>query len=120
MEIKEQILNGIRVAEILSNEIIICNTEDALDLIGNIYYRGFDKMIIYEKNITPYLFDLKTKLAGDIVQKFVQYKMALIIIGDFSKYKSKSLKDFIYESNKGNHINFLSSTKQILKDSLDR
>jgi hypothetical protein len=33
----------------------------------------------------------------------------LAIVGDFSKYASKSLKDFIYESNKGKQINFVAS-----------
>ena len=114
MEIKEHILYKIKIAEIISNEIIIKTTEDALDLMGNIYYQGFDKMIIYEKNITPNFFDLKTKLAGDILQKFAQYRMPLIIIGDFSKYTSISLSDFIYESNKGNQINFLASQGEAL------
>ncbi len=41
---------------------------------------------------------------GEILQKFVTYKAKLAIAGDFSVYTSKSLKDFIYESNNGNHI----------------
>ena len=31
----------------------------------------------------------------------------LAIVGDFSKYESNSLKDFIYESNKQGRINFV-------------
>lgn len=115
MEIIEHVLNDIKVAEIISNEIIIKNTEDALGFIGNIYYQGFDKMIIHQKNIIPAFFDLKTKLAGDILQKFTQYQMPLIIVGDFSMYSSKSLKDFIYESNQGSQVNFLSSIEVALK-----
>ncbi|ALJ04105.1 alpha/beta hydrolase [Pseudalgibacter alginicilyticus] len=114
MEIKEHSKSGIKIAEIISNEIIIKTTEDALDLMGNIYYQGYDKMILHQKNITPEFFDLKTKLAGDILQKFTQYNMALSIIGDFSKYESNSLKNFIYESNKGLQVNFLSSMDEAL------
>ncbi|MDO4771844.1 DUF4180 domain-containing protein, partial [Porphyromonas sp.] len=55
----------------------------------------------------PDFFDLKTKIAGDILQKFSQYQMPLVIVGDFSKYKSKSLNDFIFECNKGKQINFV-------------
>ncbi|MDO6761730.1 DUF4180 domain-containing protein [Tamlana sp. 2_MG-2023] len=101
MKIEEHNINGLKTAEIISNEIIIQTTEDALDLMGNIYYQGFDKIILHQKNMTPAFFDLKTKIAGDILQKFTQYKMPLIIVGDFSSYTSKNLKDFIYESNKG-------------------
>jgi|GEM_PF-1353277 len=61
MEIKEHNLNEIKVAEVLSDEIIIQNTADALDLMGNLYYQGFNKIIIYQKNITPDFFDLKNK-----------------------------------------------------------
>tara|TARA_R110002049_G_scaffold88528_1_gene223288 strand:+ start:7174 stop:7527 length:354 start_codon:yes stop_codon:yes gene_type:complete len=115
MEIKEHSKNGIKIAEIISNEIIIQTTEDALDLMGNIYYQGFDKMILHQKNMTPAFFDLKTKLAGEILQKFTQYKMPLIIVGNFSIHTSKSLKDFIYESNQGIQVNFLSSLNEALK-----
>ncbi|WP_449401649.1 DUF4180 domain-containing protein [Chryseobacterium wanjuense] len=55
-----------------------------------------DKVIIHEKNITPEFFDLKTKIAGDILQKFSNYRVKLAIVGDFSKYESKSIKDFIF------------------------
>lgn len=116
MKIKEHTANGIKIAEVISNEIIIHNLEDALDLMGNIYYQGYDKMILHQKNITSLFFDLKTKLAGDILQKFAQYQMPLIIIGDFSMYSSKSLSDFIYESNQGRQVNFQSTLNEALNN----
>ncbi|WP_348647067.1 DUF4180 domain-containing protein [Arenibacter sp. F26102] len=61
MEIKEHLVSDIKIAEVISNEIIIVNTETALDILGNLYYQGFDKIIIHENNITPAFFDLKTK-----------------------------------------------------------
>jgi hypothetical protein len=115
MEIKEHILNEINVAEVISEELIIQNTADALDLMGNIYYQGFDKIILHQKNITPDFFDLKNKMAGDILQKFSQFRVRLVIVGDFSDFESKSLKAFIYESNNGKQVNFLTSTKEGLK-----
>ena len=90
------------------------STEDGLELLGNLYYQGFDKIIIHEKNITPEFFDLRTKIAGEILQKFAQYQMPLIIVGDFSKYQSKSLNDFIFESNKSKQINFIEDLSNIL------
>ena len=107
MEIKKRIINNNEVAEIIADEVIIHNLEDALDLIGNVYYQGFDTLILHEKNITPKFFDLKTKLAGEVLQKFTQYQLALVIIGDFGKYQSKSLNDFIYESNMSKQVNFV-------------
>ena len=108
-------IGNIKVAEIIADKIILTSTEDGLELLGNLYYQGFDKIIIHEKNITPEFFDLKTKIAGDILQKFAQYQMPLIIVGDFSKYKSKSLNDFIFESNKGSQVNFVSDLSRVLQ-----
>ena len=57
-------------------------------------------------SLHPDFFDLKTRFAGEILQKFSNYDVKLAIVGDFSKYSSKSLRDFIYESNKGKLIFF--------------
>lgn len=115
MKIETHIINEKKIAEIITEEIILRTTEDGLDLLGNLYYQGYDTIIIYEKNITSDFFNLKTKIAGDILQKFSQYQMPLIIIGDFSKYKSKSLEDFIFESNKGKHIKFVGSKSEAIE-----
>lgn len=113
MEIIPHQNNTVKTAEIRTDKVLINNLDDALDLIGNVYYQGFDRLIMYEKNIIPSFFDLKTKLAGDVLQKFTQYNMQLVIIGDFHKYQSKSLQDFIFESNKGKQVNFVSRLDEI-------
>lgn len=115
MEIIAHSVNEIKIAEIVSDEMIIQSAQDGLDLLGNVYYQGFDKVIIYENNITPEFFDLKTKMAGDILQKFSNYRMGLAIVGDFEKYQSKSIRDFIFESNKTKHINFTETLENALK-----
>ena len=114
MEVITHTINDIKIAEVNSPEIIINNAEDGLDLLGNLYYQDFDKIIIYEKNINPDFFDLKNGMAGEILQKFSNYRIRLTIIGDFKNYNSNSLKDFIYESNNGNLVNFLSSVEEAL------
>ncbi|MGE8434804.1 DUF4180 domain-containing protein [Chryseobacterium joostei] len=118
MIIKSHNINNIKVAEVISDEVIIQSVQDGLDLMGDIYYQGFDKVMIYEKDITPDFFDLKTKIAGEILQKFSNYRIGLAIIGDFSKYGSKSMKDFIFESNKTGHINFVETLEDALENFL--
>lgn len=115
MEIKSHTINDIKIAEVTSDEIFIRTTQDGLDLLGDCYYQGFDSIILHQQNITPDFFDLKTGIAGDILQKFSNYRMRLVIIGDFSMYTSKPLQDFIFESNKGKHINFLGSIEEALR-----
>lgn len=114
MKIETHNIDNTRIAEIITDKTILKSTEEGLDLLGNFYYQGFDKVVIYEKNISPDFFDLKTKIAGDILQKFAQYQMPLIIVGDFSKYKSNSLKNLIFECNKGKQINFVSDLSSVL------
>jgi len=105
-------LNGIKITEVISEDILIKNTQDALDLMVNSINLGSRKIIIKEKNIIPAFFDLKTGVAGEILQKFSNYDVQLAIVGDFSKYTSKSLRDFIYESNKQGRISFINSIEE--------
>lgn len=117
MEIKTHHINNLTIAEIVSQDTVIQTVEDGTDLVGNLYYQGFDKAILYEENITPAFFDLKSLLAGEILQKFSNYRIGLVIVGHFTKFESKSLKDFIFESNKGSVVNFVKSIHEALSNS---
>lgn len=112
MRIELTNINGKGIAEIISDNIEVSNTEDALDILGNCSYQGADNIILHEQNIIPDFFDLKTKIAGEILQKFSTYNVRLAIVGDFTKYTSQALKDFIYESNKGGRINFVGTVAE--------
>jgi hypothetical protein len=77
-------INGTCIAEIISDHIEISDVQDALDLMADCDYRGARNIIIYKKNIIPGFFDLKTGIAGEILQKFSNYHVKLAIIGDLS------------------------------------
>jgi hypothetical protein len=49
-----------------------------------------------------------------MLQKVVNYRLRLAIVGDFSVYESKSLKAFIVESNRSNTIMFLNTIEEAL------
>jgi hypothetical protein len=115
MKIETHLINDTKVAEVISEGTVINSVEDGLDLLGNLYYQDYDKIIIHEKNVTPAFFDLKNRMAVEILQKFSNYRVHLAIVGDFSKYTSKSVNDFIYESNKGKFINFVRSQAEALQ-----
>lgn len=51
-----------KIAEISTVAMVLKTTDDGLDILGNLYFQGFDKIIIHEKNITPDFFDLKQRL----------------------------------------------------------
>ena len=50
-----------------------------------------------------------------MTKKWSVDEMKIAIIGDFSVYKSKSLKDFIYECNNGKDIFFLPDENQAIE-----
>lgn len=118
MKITTHHIGDILIAEVISTEIVINNIEDGLELVGNIYFQGFDAVILNEINIVANFFDLKTGIAGEILQKFSTYRIRLAIIGEFSKYQSKSLNDFIFESNKMSHIVFMKTTTEAIQELL--
>ena len=96
-----------KIAEIKSDEIVIKTPQDALDIMADASYYEARSLIIREKNLSPEFFDLRTRIAGEIIQKFSNYIVKIAIIGDFEKYKSESLKAFIRESNRGRQIFFV-------------
>lgn len=114
MQITTHLINDIKIAEVHSDELVIGNAEDALQLLGDLYYQGFDKMILHEQNITPVFFELKSGMAGEILQKFSNYRMRMAIVGDLSRYPGQSIRDFIFESNKSRQIQFVTYLEDAL------
>jgi hypothetical protein len=105
---------SIVIAELLDEKYLISRVQDVLDLLGNMGEVNCTRLIIREENLSADFFRLYSGLAGEILQKFSNYHCRLAVIGDFSKYKSKSLQDFIRESNKGNMIFFVDNLNTAL------
>lgn len=103
------------IAQLTHHDALLAHTDDFIDLLGNASYQGATGIIVNESQLSPEFFDLSTRIAGEILQKFSNYRMKLAIVGDFSKFPSKSLRDFIYESNKTGHIVFVSTPEEALQ-----
>jgi hypothetical protein len=114
MRIETHIMNNIEIAEVVSADIVVKTAAHGTDLLGSLYYQGFDRIILHQENIIPAFFDLKTGIAGEVLQKFSNYRVRLAIVGDFTQYTGKSIRDFILESNKTGQILFVNSTAEAL------
>ena len=91
-----------------SEDILISDPQSALDFMMTVIYeKNCSKIVLDKKTISEEFFRLSSGIAGDVLQKFINYHTKLAIIGDFSKYTSKPLHDLIYECNKGNDIFFV-------------
>lgn len=108
--------NDSKVAIVECDEILIRDAQDALDLMASVKYNyECNKIIVNQSNLTEEFFELRTKLAGEILQKYVNYNVKLAIVGKFDGYDSKSLRDFIYECNKGKQVFFLEDKQEALQ-----
>ena len=112
MDIEHLKDNGIDIAVVSGDEMVIVDTQSALDLAMTVKYEtGAERIVIDKDAVCEDFFVLSTGMAGEILQKFMNYHVKVAVYGDYSHYTSKPLKDFIYESNHGKDF-FSVSTKE--------
>ncbi|GGK93179.1 DUF4180 domain-containing protein [Mangrovihabitans endophyticus] len=92
---------------------LVAGPQDALDLIGAT--TGADIVALPAERLDDSFFALHTRVAGEIMQKFVNYHVRLAIIGDISAHvaASNALRDLIRESNRGRHVWFLANFDEL-------
>lgn len=87
--------------------VLITDGPSAMELLATVRYEtGCSAMVLRKEQLDGAFFRLSTGLAGEVLQKFVNYQMKLAVVGDFSGFASKPLRDFIRESNEGRHVCF--------------
>ena len=113
MKFKNIEKNNIICAVVSADEPVITDTQSALDLLMSAKYDAGTTNIIIDKSlVTEDFFILSSGLAGEILQKYINYGGRIAIYGDYSHYTSKPLKDFIYESNKGKDVFFVGTVEE--------
>lgn len=96
------------IAFVTSETTLITDVQSALDLLVSVgYEQNVTKIAVNKAAFSEEFFKLSTGLAGAVMQKFVNYGYQLAMIGDFSGYTSKALRDYIYECNSGRHLFFV-------------
>lgn len=108
--------NGIDIAVVSGDELVIVDTQSALDLAMTVKYEtGAERIVIDKDVICGDFFVLSTGMAGEILQKFTNYHVKVAVYGDYSHYTSKPLKDLIYESNHGKDFFFVSTKEEAVQ-----
>ena len=108
--------NNRKIAVVNSDELLITDALSALDLVMTVKYEtGCTDIAVNKEAVTEDFFILSTCLAGEILQKFINYGVRIGIYGDFSKYTSKPLKDFICQSNKGGDFFFVETKEEAVR-----
>ena len=104
------------IAIVTGEEKIIVDVQSALDLVMTARYEGGAEKLAIDKNaVAEDFFILSTGMAGEILQKFTNYHVKAAFYGDFTRYTSKPLQDFIYESNQGNGVFFVPTQEEAIR-----
>lgn len=116
MNIEHLNIDGTDIAVVSSDGMVITDTQSALDLAMTVKYEtGSETIVIGKELICEDFFTLSTGLAGEILQKFINYQVKMAVYGDYSRYTSKPLKDFIYESNQGRSFFFVPTREDAIR-----
>ncbi|MDL2317629.1 DUF4180 domain-containing protein [Eubacteriales bacterium OttesenSCG-928-A19] len=102
------------IAVIDSDSPVLTDVQSGLDLIATLWHEvdGVNAIILPKAAIDEAFFELRTGIAGGILQKLINYRTKMAIVGDFSGYTSKALADFIRECNRGHDFFFVSTEEE--------
>ena len=108
-------LHGVRVLECAEDETRLRNDRDAVDLIGKSFENRATVIVVPVECLDDDFFRLRTRIAGEIVQKFVNYRRRLVIVGDISRHleESSALRAFVNEANRGKDVWFLATLEEL-------
>lgn len=100
---------GQRVLFFAEEGRLLASPGDTNDFISDVWSQTADMAAIPLCRLGPDFLKLSTRLAGEAIQKFVNYGIPLAILGDISQpaAESSALRDFIYEANRGKAVWFL-------------
>ena len=116
MTIEKIVRHGVTAAAVTAGEKVITDAQSALDLVMTVKYDAGTKNIVLDKKlVAEEFFILSSGLAGEILQKFVNYGVRNAIYGDYSRYTSKPLRDCISESNKGKDVFFVETKEEAVE-----
>ncbi len=88
---------------------LIAGDHGAADLIGDAFGSGATMIAIPLDRLGLDFLKLSTRVAGELLQKLVNYRFQVAILGDVSAAvaTSDALRDFVVESNRGETVWFL-------------
>jgi hypothetical protein len=88
---------------------LLRSEDDARDVIQKTFGTGIELAVVPVERLDPDFFVLRTGVAGVFVQKLVQYRLRLAVVGDISAQvaASDALRDWVREVNRGRDILFV-------------
>lgn len=108
-------VGGIKVLVYGADGAMIARERDANDLLADAWAQDATVVALPVSRISEDFFKLASGLAGAITQKFVNYRLHLVIVGDIAAWSanSRALRDFVYEANHGRTLWFVGSVDEL-------
>ena len=108
-------LHGERVAEVGARGAPLDTERDAAELIAEAIGSAARFVAIPAERLSAEFFQLSTAKAGHFIQKFVNYRLRLAILGDISAHieASAPLADFVREANRGQAVWFVRDSYEL-------
>ena len=107
-------IGGVPVLRCAADGPLLDGEQAALDLIGEALGRA-EVVAVPVSRIPPAFFALATGVAGAVVQKFVNYRLRLVVVGDVTEHvaASTALRDFVREANRGGQTWFVADEEEL-------
>jgi len=108
-------INGVKTLLLPAEGELLGSPQSALDVMGETYGQDIDMIAIPAARFDPDFFRLRTRMAGEFIQKLQNYRLRLAILGDISPFiaQSDALRDFVYETNKSGHHLFVGDEQDL-------
>lgn len=90
----------------------ISNERDVLELLAHSESMESNRLLLEEEYLHPAFFDLKTGLAGAILQKFANYRVKAAIVANLEGIQSTRFQELVRECNRGNQVHFFEDMAQ--------
>jgi Domain of unknown function (DUF4180) len=100
--------NGVRLLVCPDDGPLVAGEAEALELVAAALPEAVDVVVVPAGRLDPDFFRLRTGIAGMVVQKLLNYRLRLVVLGDISGQltASPTLRDWVAEANRGRDIWF--------------
>ena len=109
------VLGGIKALVCAPDGAPIASDRDASDLLSESFSSEAILIVVPAERLGEEFFRLRTGMAGAFIQKLMNYRRRLAVVGDVSRWieQSEAFRDFVYEANKGRDVWFVADLAQL-------
>ena len=107
--------HGLRVLTLPADGPAIASESDAMDVIGDSFGHEAEVVAVPVARLSPEFFRLRSGVAGAVVQKFVTYRLHLVVVGDVEHHGPTTgpAADWVREANRGRQLWFVADGAEL-------